>query len=340
VATDTKCTLTERLFRVWLGATMSFRPFSLDVSRGGLALFVFLACVGVSRAEDAAKRSIEIVPLRGTKVNTNANQFQPPDTQNLTPLFPGVPHSFEQPAATVELPPPPRQQTATPSLREREMLDRRKNWVFMTPEDFSGESKDTSITGDDKDANGTRPTSAMERYYQHLYDSERAAATNQFNKLDKDRWNAGTNSAGLGLQNGSGAGFVTSPFNTVPDPEVFRSARPNVFSDIFGSDADTGTPSPESVRLKAEQKAHMDDFKELWNIGQPPAAPVSASAPSSSSSSPVFGLPQGAQPAFSAVGLPQSVSSQGQAAPLHPAATSGRIASPPRADFAPPQRPF
>jgi hypothetical protein len=320
---------------------MSFRPFSLDVSRGGLALFVFLACVGVSRAEDAAKRSIEIVPLRGTKMNTNANQFQPADTQNLTPLFPSVPHSFEQPAATVELP-PPRQQTVTPSAREREMMDRRKNWVFMTPEDFSGESsaKDISNTGDDKDAHGNRPTSAMERYYQHLYDSERATATNQFNKVDKDRWNAGTNSAGPGLQNSSGAGFVTSPFNTVPDAEVFRSARPNVFSDIFGSDTDTGTPSPESVRLKAEQKAHMDDFKELWNIGQPPAAPVSASVPSPSGSSPVFGLPQGAQPAFSAVGLPQSAPSQGQATPLRPAATSGRIASPPRADFAPPQRPF
>jgi hypothetical protein len=180
----------------------------------------------------------------------------------------------------------------------------------------------------------------MQRYYQRLYDSDRAVATNQFSKAGPEGWTARTNSAAPALPNDDGTGFVTSPFNAVRDTQVFRSARPNVFSDIFGSDTDSSSLSPESVRLKAEQKAHMDDFKELWNIDQPPATPVSASTASSSGSGPVFGTPQGSPSTFTAVALPENGSLQARPTAVQPSMNAGRVAAPPRADFAPPQRPF
>jgi hypothetical protein len=240
------------------------------------------------------------------------------------------------------LPPPPRPQSAAVTERERDLLDRRKNWVFATPEDISGE-KDISIVGDDKDGNGNRPTTAMQRYYQRLYDSDQSMATNQLNKLDSNDRNATTNSDVSALQNAAGnAGFISSPFNAVSDTDAFRSAQPTVFSDIFGSDTDNNnTPSPENVRLKAEQKSHMDDFKELWNIDQPSAPPVTASTPTpvSSGSGSIFGSPQGGQSFIP--GLPNSSPFQARPAPtLQPVAPPSRIAPPPRADFAPPQRPF
>jgi hypothetical protein len=222
-------------------------------------------------------------------------------------------------------------------------MDRRKNWVFATPEDISGENseKDISITGEDKSENGNRPTTAMQRYYQHLYDSDHAMATNQFGRLDSSDQNAGTNSVISAFQNPAGnASFISSPFNAVSDSDSFQSARPTVFSDIFGSDTGNNTPSPESVRLKAEQKSHMDDFKELWNIDQPAAAPVSASTPTPVSSGPVFGVPQSGG-AFTPAGLPDSSSFRTQpTTTFQPVTPPNRIAPPPRANFAPPQRPF
>ena len=305
-------------------------------------MFVLLACIRSLRAEDTSSRSIEIVPARGATINTNVDQFQNSDSQDLN-LFSHAsnPLQANQSGTPNLLPPPPPPQTATPTERERDLLDRRKNWVFMTPEDISGQSseKDISIIGDDQSGNGNRPTTAMQRYYQHLYDSDQAMATNQLGKLDSNDRNASTNSAGSAFQNPAGnAGSVSSPFNTISDGDAFRSARPTVFSDIFGSDTGNSTPSPESVRLKAEQKSHMDDFKELWNIDQPSVAPVSASTPSSVGSGSVFGTPEGGQ-AFTPAGLPDSF----QARPtttFQPVVPSSRIAPPPRADFAPPQRPF
>lgn len=320
---------------------MSFRPFSLGICRGGLALFVFLACIRSLRAEDTSSRSIEIVPARGATINTNVDQFQSPDSPDLN-LFSHAanPPQANQAGTPIILPPP---QTATPTERERDLIDRRKNWVFMTPEDMSGQSseKDISIIGDDKSGNGNRSTTAMQRFYQHLYDSDQAMATNQLGKLDSNDRNTGTNSAGAAFQNSVGNdGSASNPFNTISEGDAFRSARPTVFSDIFGSDTGNNTPNSENVRLKAEQKAHMDDFKELWNIDQPSAAPASASTPSSVGSGSVFGTPQGGQ-AFIPAGLPNSGSFQAQpTTTFQPVVPPSRIAPPPRADFAPQQRPF
>jgi hypothetical protein len=182
----------------------------------------------------------------------------------------------------------------------------------------------------------------MQRYYQHLYDSDQAMATNQFGRLDPNDRNASTNTIGSAFQNPTGnSGFASTPFNAFQENESFRSARPSVFSDIFGSDADNNnTPNPESARLKAEQKAHMDDFKELWNIDQPAAAPVSASTPTPVSSGPIFGTQSGQS--FTPAGLTDNGFRRAQpTTTFQPVITpSSRIAPPPRADFAPPQRPF
>ena len=314
---------------------MSFRPVSWDIWRGGLVLIVLLACSRSLRAEDTTSRSIEIVPIHGATINTNADPFRPADSQDLS-SFPNAPHSLQdnQPLTAMPLPPPPRPQVATPSQREREMLDRRKNWVFMTPEDLSGqdEEKDITITREEQDVSGAKPGTAMQRYYQHLYDTDRAMATNQFSNVDSGNRNSTTNSLGTVSQNDGGTSFVTSPFNAVSENDAFRSARPTVFSDVFGSDTDSSTLSPEAVRLKAEQKSHMDDFKELWNIDQASTAPVSPSTPAMIGSSSAFGASQGQS--FTPMGLPDNGFSRAQPtttfqpappppAARHPTATCG-----------------
>jgi hypothetical protein len=281
-------------------------------------------------------QSIEIVPLHGSTINTNVDESQPVEAASLDGLSPRAPHPFRLPQKAGALPPPPR--VAAPSERERDLLDRRQNWVFMTPEDVAGTDPQTDSAGYEKDGTDKKPTTAMQRYFQHLYDSDRQTGTNQLGKIDSDSWTKITNSVGLdGAPSGLGA------FNTVSDPGIFQPARGNSFSDVFGADAGTASPSPEAVRLKAEQEAHMDSFKQLWDINQPAvaAAPVSAPEPVVKSSGSIFGS---AQPVQSALNPPISFGnalSAGQnIAPVQSSVTSSRNTMPPRPDFAPPQRPF
>ena len=335
---DSKCTLTRRLFQVCLTAKMSFRPFSLDICRASVAGLVFLACIGVSRAGDMSPQSIEIVPLHGTAINTNLDQLQPSETRDFEVLSPRAPRPFQAPVPPgrgIPMPPP---QANAPSERERDLLDRRKNWVFMTPEDMMAPDAETDLSNSpgEKDGVDKKPTTAMQRYYQHLFDSDRQTATKQVGKADPGSW--ATNSATVDNSRSS-----DSPFNTSPDPGIFQPARADSFSGLFGSDADTTQqPSPEAVRLQEEQKAHMDSFKQLWDIDQPTAAAASATTPAPIVSAPLFGASQSAAPAFDAFSSPAPALSgrPNNDATAAPTMTSTRNIRPPHSDFTPPQRAF
>jgi hypothetical protein len=182
----------------------------------------------------------------------------------------------------------------------------------------------------------------MERYYQRLNESEQAAATNQFNKLNFDRLNGQTNLLGASLRPVDGGTF-DSPFNMTPDSGVFDSVRRERITSVFGSSDNTlAMPTPDDVRMQAEQKARLETMRQIWNIDQPAAAPtmpVSASAPVDSG--PLFGLSspgvQSASPFSPSVG---NASSSQSLTPVQSPVTTQRAMRPPRADFAAPQRPF
>jgi hypothetical protein len=132
------------------------------------------------------------------------------------------------------------------------------------------------------------------------------------------------------------------PFNTISGSGVFQPARADNFPDVFSSGSDVSQPSPEAVRLQEEQKAHMDSFKQLWDIDQSPAAVVSAPSAAPNVSSSVFGLSQNPQPALNPlISQSSALSGRPNTAPVQPTVTSERNAVvPPHADFAPPQRAF
>jgi hypothetical protein len=167
---------------------MSFRPSILDICRATFAGCICLAFTAAVRGQDLRSQAIEVVPLHGTTIDTNANQSQPAGTKNFEGLFPLAPRTFHLTVPS-SAPPPPQRPVIEPTEREKELLDRRKNWVFMTPDDMLDQAE-TDASGQDKDKNkdGTdkKPMTAMERYFQHLYDSDRQVATNQTARIDSN----------------------------------------------------------------------------------------------------------------------------------------------------------
>jgi hypothetical protein len=323
---------------------MSFRLSILDISRAGLVGLLCVASVALARGQGPQSQSIEIVPLTGTTPDTNLDHSQPGRTKNFENMGPRVPHSirFETPSTDI-LPPPPRQ-NSTPTEHDKDLLDRRKNWVFMTTDDMMGQAE-TDLSGSDRNDDNKKSTTAMERYFQHLDDAGRPAATNQFSRVDSDPWMRATNSLTT-----DGTRSSDSYFNTM-DPGTFRPDRASGFSDIFSSSSSssggTGVPSPETVRLQQEQKQHLESFKQLWDIDQPAAPTPTASAatvPVPSSSGSVFGTPlnsgSGQQPSLNAFNTSLGGLSGQAPPPPPPTINSSRSVQPPHADFAPPQRPF
>jgi len=303
--------------------------------------FVCLMLAGASRAGEGA-RNIEVVPLHGTPMDTNFDQSSPEDSQTFKAWSPRAPRTV-QPAPRLGqvMAPPPRPQSTISPERERELLDRRRNWVFMTPEDYTS----TDGKKDELEENSLNKNSStvMERYYQHLYDSDHSPMTNQqFGKLNSDPFGGRTNSMGDELRNPGIGSFVDSPFNATAGSAMFQSVRRGDSSNPFDSDAGSTLRSPEEVRMQAEQKAHMESFRQLWNIDQPSTAPapVSSPTPTAIDSGPLFGLSSPGIRSGNSVSSSDNHSSSANSQMPLPTITSSRASKPPHADFAPPQRPF
>jgi hypothetical protein len=336
-----KCALTGR--RVWsIIATVSFRLSSVNFCRASIAGLVFLVLAEAVRGGEGA-RNIEVVPLHGTSMDTNFDQLSRADRQTFENWAPRASRAFTPVAPKPVILPPPRPQTAEPTQREQELLDRRRNWVFMTPEDYASPNgdKDSDVNGLEKDGDNKKPPmTAMQRYYQGLSEADHAASTNQFGKLDAEHSFGRTNHLAEGLPNADRGSFPNSPFNMTPEVGVFDPVRQHDFADVFGSDNSPALRTPESIRAEAEQKAHMDTFKELWNIDQPAAAAVVLPVPTPVKTAPLFSSSAASmQPASSLDGL-SGGGFINKSQPAQPTVTSSRVAAPPRSDFAPPQRPF
>lgn len=330
---------------------MQFRRLTLDVQPIRLA-GVILASFCIFVPGNLFAEPIQVVPANGSTISTNINQDEGQaaprkDFEAMTPAAPRplMPEDSMQGLAPTMMPPPPAR-TLTP--REKELLDRRRNWVFMTPEELMSNPSTEEMLGlkqYDKDGVERDPTTAMERYYERLIASSRHMATNQWDR-DSDSWMKMTNgmTTGIGEQNDDNARAFdnpfNSPFNSSPTPGVFQPMRPNTFSDVFGTGPDTTMATPEMVQSEKEEKAHMDSFKQMWDIGQPstPAA-VSASSSGGFSTSGSGAFPS-LQPVLSTAtpslsgssAQPNSTSSQPRPTSLH--------TTPPRPNFTIPQRQF
>lgn len=328
---------------VWgIIATVSFRPLRPVFWRAAAAGLACFALALVSRAGEGV-RNIEIVPFKSTTMDTNFEQSGQDDLRTLKAWEPTAPHPYQAPAPRSGMLPPPRpQEQRTLSPEQQQLLDRRRNWVFMTPDDYASQDakdgKDPSKAGSADDKNLT----AMERFYMRLNDSEKAAATNRLGKLKDDRGGDAGNALDDAQQNNDTSPFAASPFSSNPDSEVFQSIPKNIFGSAFGPDNTVKVPTPEEVRSQAEQKARLDTYRQLW-VNQTPAATPVVSAPATGpiDSAPLFGVSTPAASAtFNAVSpeAPKFSSSRQQI--TQPAVVVPRVSTPPHSDFIAPQRPF
>lgn len=318
---------------------MGFKPFSLTVQRARLAVFACVAGVSFWQARTACSRPIEVVPTQGSTISTNVNQSERP-RKDFTSMMPGprrswIPGDSQDAIAPSMMPPPSNQRL---SAREKELLDRRRNWVFMTPDELMSGKEPGEMLGIkeyDKYGNEKEPMTAMERYYEHLLAPDRSSATNQFGKTDSDSWDKETNALTGAQQTDDKAHPFDSPFNNSPAQEVFRPMRPTSFSDVFGtSSGDNNPDDPETIRVRREQESHMDSFKQLWDMGQPagaasgPAFGNSASSPSAFPSvQPVLGT---ATPSLSSSASRSGTTAQSSAAPFHATPAPPSFTMPPR----------
>ena len=305
-----------------------------------------LACLAfawASRAEGT--RSIEIVPFSGAAMDTNFEQSAQDDLQTFKAWEPTAPHPYKSPASTSAnsrvTPLMPHSQQPVLTREQQELLDRRRNWVFMTPEDYASptgkEEKDPAKPESDQEKNMT----AMERYFQRQNASQQAAVTNQSGKMNGDRL-GGTDNPLNNPSRNTESMFGQSPFAANPQAGVFQPFQNNNSGGVFDSDNGVKMPSPEEVRVQAEQKTHMDSFKQLWNIDQAPAAtPVTAPESRPIDSAPLFGVsaPAVSSP-FNAATPASPINSSSTPPPTTRPVVVPRLTAPPHSDFAAPQRPF
>ena len=279
---------------------------------------------------------IEVVPTSGATISTNINQRVPAEKRDFETMVPDGAQRFNPPddswqANRSKLMPPSAARTLTP--REKELLDRRKNWVFMTPEELiSGEKPEETlgIKQYDKDGNEKESMTAMERYYQRLIEPNRKTATNHVDR-NADSWSTATNTTAGEEQNVDDASPFESPFKSSLARQAFQPVRPNSFSDVFGNGPDSTTPDAESIREAQVQSNHMDSFRQLWDIDQPSAAAAASVSSSGSSGFTSSSFPS-MQPVLGTISRSMGVApAQSASAPAQPAPTPH--VTPPRPTF-------
>lgn len=340
---------------------MSFWPFKSNFWCVALSGLACLTLVGAVQAGN-----IEVVPFHNGSTDTNFDKPVQDDSHSFKVWSPTAPSSAAPAGRPNRItPPPPTQSQQTLSKEEQQLLDRRRNWVFMTPEDYAN-----SDSKDDKNpfsSDNNNNMTAMERFYHRLEQSSKSAETNAFSQINSDRSNSQTNlfdTAGLRNNNTADpnmAMFGQTPFSSsVPaDAGVFQSITSgnggNSSSDsgnVFGSSSPVTAQSPEEVRAQAAQKAHMENFKQLWDIDQAtrtttattPVSPVAAPSAGGIDSAPLFGASTpGIQSPFRSGQVPANLTAGTPAkspAPVAPPPAPPRYTPPTHSDFMPQQRPF
>jgi hypothetical protein len=232
-------------------------------------------------------RSIEFSEPKSDEVTTNLHQLTSKkdglkqlEEDLYAPLQMFAPKSSLE-GVVAPLPRPPAG-SVIQSKRAKELLERRKNWVFMTPEDLlAGPTVEEILKSPRYDANGQekREVAPMERYYRRLA-AKRSGGDNPSQSKSDDLFGPAktTNprdqlaihddsNLPSGLRESALALKLLSESDTGAD-RFGQSAPRNSFSDTFGLDGNA--PSREQVLA---HKKYMDEYRSVVDPGwQPPAA--------------------------------------------------------------------
>lgn len=296
--------MSNRLLRVrfWVGAA-------------ALVMGVWLACSAQAAGRQQG-RAIQFTPSKSDEVLTNLHQLRnKKDSLKRLEEDLNAPLQNFAPRSSLEgvVAPPPRAPapSAVQSKRAKELLDRRKNWVFMTPEDLiGGPTVEQVLQAPDYDADGQlkKDLPAIESYYERLLPKRPArnimgqAQTEELFKLlnspnsleapadDDSALPAGIRESADALKNLFQADGYGSPY--------FRSLTANDFSDPFS----LGSKAVPAVQM-LEHKKRMDEYRALVDPSwRPPAganpgfSPLSPGGAALSTASPANKLPEVSTP--------------------------------------------
>ena len=274
---------------------MSIRHSGLRIGWGmAAALWCALAVCGAQAADRNGGRPIEFTSARSDEVTTNLHQFSSKNA-NLKQLEEDINQPFRSfnPESSLEGVTAPIPQRPAPSLieskRAKELLERRRNWVFMRPGDLVAEPTIEDIlkapdygTGDhDKFDLG-----AMGQFYNRLA-TKRSSLDRPSESADDDLFgppkkpNATDDVAAQSdlilpaeLKESALALKKKFDLDKIDDPSA-RSGVRSSFSDPFG--LGISTPSKEEAE---QHKKFMDGYRELVDpTWRPTAAPNPFSKP-------------------------------------------------------------
>ncbi len=299
-----------------------------------LALSALMACS--AQAGSRAKPINETEPRRD-QTTTNLNQLTSPQrdpVQELERAFRSPFRAFapeEDSLGPVMAPPPrPPAPSALQSKRAKELLERRRDWIFMTPEDLlDTPTVDQILKTPDpgSDMKSRRELPALERYFERLV-TKSAAKDDPTKAKDGYLMNPTTKSTSpeatpesedselpTGLKESTEALRSLFGLSTAATSSA-KGATPNSFADPFGLAL---KDRPESQ--DAAHKKLMDEYRSFVDpTWRPPTAATVASGVN-----PIFGLsdwpPAPAQSAPAVPGIPKPAAPKemvAQSNPLNP----------------------
>jgi hypothetical protein len=299
---------------------MTFRSSSRQICLGAaaLALSGLLVC-NAQPGGRQRRRNIEFSAPRSDEVTTNLNQLtSKPDglkqfeEGHFTPLESLDPQSSLD--GVVALPNRPLATSAIQSKRAKELLERRKNWVFMSPEDLLAAPTVEEILKTPAfrpDGQEQKELPAFDRFYHHM-NTKRSGADNPVSSNNGDLFGPTSKSNrrdGIAAQEDSnlpsslkesaealkklfGPGGGDSPF--------LQGATHGNLVDTFG--LGDNTLSKEQMQ---EQKKFRDDYRSVLDpTWHPPAIPVPGGPlaifadTAASAGMPTAGLPSVSSPAL------------------------------------------
>jgi hypothetical protein len=160
------------------------------------------------------------------------------------------------------------------TLRMQDLLDRRKNWMLLTPAEILGATTPEKILGIQAHDAAGRPKNltALERYNERQNQTPpantNANAFPTWNFSDKQPDTLNFIAGGLGSSNN----LANPLLNPAPDNQTFDGQNGNnSWSKLFGS------PSPSPV-VTLEQQTNMERFRQLLKPGS--SSTAAAATPS------------------------------------------------------------
>ena len=254
--------------------------FSFAYLKRGLPLAAVLVAVFSAQAQRAGLGTGQSILFSSPESDTVFSNMpslspKPPESLDFGNTL-QAPPSFNFSDLPVDTPLPVSVPVVSPAeaLRMQDLLDRRKNWMLLTPAEILGATTPEKILGiQEHDAAG-RPknSTALERYTERQNQpppaETNANAFPAWNFSDKQPDTLNSIPGGLGSPNNM-AGPLLNP---APDNQIFAGQNENnSWSKLFGS------PSPSPVVTMAQQ-TDMDRFRQL--LKPSPSSTAAAATPS------------------------------------------------------------